>query len=52
VLGVMSLGWMAVVAVVIFVEKVLPRGGSRPLWLWPRFSPESVSPCRRRAFPD
>jgi predicted metal-binding membrane protein len=30
-LGVMSLFWMAVVAVAIFVEKVLPRG--------PRFAP-------------
>jgi predicted metal-binding membrane protein len=31
VLGAMSLFWMAVVALVIFVEKVLPRG--------PRFAP-------------
>jgi predicted metal-binding membrane protein len=50
-LGVMSLFWMAVVAVVIFVEKVLPQGarlsgvfavGLIALGLWVAVSPASV----------
>jgi predicted metal-binding membrane protein len=51
VLGVMSLLWMAVVAVAIFAEKVLPRGPTLtfvfaialvPLGIWVAVSPESV----------
>ena len=51
VLGAMSLFWMAVVAVVIFVEKVLPRGprfvpvlavGVVALGVWVAVSPASV----------
>ncbi len=51
VLGAMSLFWMAVVAVVIFVEKVLPRGPQLVpvfavavvgLGIWVAVSPASV----------
>jgi predicted metal-binding membrane protein len=51
VLGVMSLFWMALVAVAIFVEKVLPHGSriTAPLaivlvalGIWVDVSPESV----------
>ena len=51
VLGAMSLFWMAVVAVVIFVEKVLPRGPRLApvfavavvaLGIWVTVSPASV----------
>jgi predicted metal-binding membrane protein len=51
VLGVMSLFWMAVVAVAIFAEKVLPRGPTLAsvfaialvtLGIWVAVSPESV----------
>ena len=51
VLGAMSLFWMAVVAVAIFAEKVLPRGprlapvfavGLVALGIWVAVSPASV----------
>ncbi len=51
VLGAMSLFWMAVVAVAIFAEKVLPHGGRLPpvfagalvaLGIWVAVSPGNV----------